>query len=63
MTQPRDPAPGDVPPTHDPGDQPDSRERQRRDEFADRVGVKMPGPAGSNEPDVLPDVEVPDGQM
>jgi hypothetical protein len=55
------PVPG-IQPTRDIADQPDSPERQRRDELADRVGVGMPGPA-SNEPDVLPDVDVPDGQM
>jgi hypothetical protein len=56
------PVPG-IQPTRDIGDQPDSREHQRRDELADRVGVGMPGTPASNEPDVLPDVDVPDGQM
>jgi len=56
------PVPG-IQPTRDLGDQPDSREGQRRDELAERVGVGMPGPAASNGPDVLPDVDVPDGQM
>jgi hypothetical protein len=49
-------------PTRDIGDQPDSRERERRDELADRVGVGMPSPAGRDQPDLLPDVEVPDEQ-
>jgi hypothetical protein len=56
------PVPG-IQPTRDIGDQPDSREGQRRDELADRVGVGMPGTPATNEPDVLPDVDVPDGQM
>ena len=49
-------------PTRDIGDQPDSRERERRDELADHVGVGMPSPAAGNQPDVLPDVDVPDEQ-
>lgn len=56
------PVPG-VQPTRDLGDHPDSREGRRRDELADRVGVGMPGATGSTGPDVLPDTEVPDGQM
>jgi hypothetical protein len=63
MTQVRDPESGGIEPTPDPGDQPDSPERERRDELAERVGVGMPGTPASNEPDVLPDVDVPDGQM
>jgi len=49
-------------PTRDIGDQPDSPERQGRDELADDVGVGMPTPAGKDRPDVLPDVEVPEEQ-
>ena len=49
-------------PIRDIGDQPDSRERERRDELADRVGVGMPSPAGQDRSDLLPDVEVPDEQ-
>ncbi|HEV2005982.1 MAG TPA: hypothetical protein VGQ85_05140 [Candidatus Limnocylindrales bacterium] len=56
------PVPG-TQPTRDLGDQPDSREGQRREELADRVGVGMPGPASSVGPDVRPDIDVPDGQM
>jgi hypothetical protein len=56
------PVPG-IQPTRDLGDQPDSPERQRRDELADHVGVGMPGTPASSEPDVLPDIDVPDGQM
>lgn len=78
MTEIRDPNAGDLPaegrpefelPGADTGagedelDQPQSRERERRDELAERVRVGTPGPAASQEPDVLPDVEVPDGQM
>jgi hypothetical protein len=53
----------DPAPNPEPLDQPDSRERERRDELADRVRGGTPGPAASQEPDVLPDVEVPEGQM
>lgn len=49
-------------PARDIGDQPDSRERERRDELADRVGVGMPSAAAQDRPDLLPDVEVPDEQ-
>lgn len=56
------PVPG-IQPTRDLGDQPDSPEARRRNELADRVGVGMPGTSASNEPDLLPGVEVPDGQM
>jgi len=63
MTKLRDPASDGVQPTRDLGDQPVSRESERRDELADRVGVEMPGAGASDGPDVLPDVDVPDGQM
>jgi hypothetical protein len=46
----------------DLGDQPDSRDGDRRDELADPVGIGMPSPAGQTRSDVLPDVEVPDEQ-
>ena len=49
-------------PVRDIGDQPDSRERERRDELADHIGVGMPSPAAQDRPDLLPDVEVPDEQ-
>jgi hypothetical protein len=56
------PMPG-IQPTRDIADEPDSRERDRRDQLGERVRVGMPGPAASTEPDVLPDVEVPEEQM
>ncbi|HEY2915823.1 MAG TPA: hypothetical protein VGI98_01280 [Candidatus Limnocylindrales bacterium] len=37
-------------------------ETERRDELADRVGVGMPSPAGRDQSDLLPDVDVPDEQ-
>jgi hypothetical protein len=55
------PLPGPQP-LRDIADQPDP-ERDRRDDLGDQVKVGMPSPEGRDEPDVLPDVEVPDGQM
>jgi hypothetical protein len=37
-------------------------ETERRDELADRVGVGMPSPAGRDQSDLLPDIDVPDEQ-
>lgn len=37
-------------------------EVERRDELAERVGVGMPSPAGRDQSDLLPDVDVPDEQ-
>ena len=49
-------------PARDIGDQPDSRERERRDELADHVRVGMPSAAAQDQPDLLPDLDVPDEQ-
>jgi hypothetical protein len=39
------------------------RERQRRDELADRSITGGPSPAGRDRPDLIPDVEPPDLPM
>jgi hypothetical protein len=60
-----DPAEGrsDLPlPGADHGDAEDP-ESADRDRLADRVGAGSPPVAATQEPDVLPDVEVPDATM
>lgn len=41
----------------------EGRERERRDELADRVGSGGPSAAGGGRPDLIGGTDVPDGQM